>query len=494
MTSAAHRLTATSAAFVAALGLLGAAPAQQQKVPMQAQAQRAALRPMKLDVHVLSQGLRVGMSVPAEIVLLDANNQNSSWERTTRVQVEVTSSSGAVQKQTVNIPTGHSLANFNFLASEPGLALLKATDVDKVLLPGGYSVLINRAVVKPTKKPKHTASLFRAVTQPRLLEAKAFESVGSSWSEQMPEGHGPQGASEVAQVLLNQASGKDEILADGKDFARIQVFFMDPNGNPAPADIKVWLSWSNGDLHPQPLVIKKGNLLAEAEWVSNSPADARVSLVAVAPRYEIAGKKEIGVSFVPPIYGIGTPSPNPLKLSLIDAAPLTAQFFDQYGRPILTNKMRRITFISSNPALHLDPSSQEVQPNESGTAIFLIPTWSGRANLDIWTPGYDHQTLTIEVTMWLVLLLCIGGGVVGGIAARQKLKGSVLWRAFVGVLGGIVLVWLVVYAVLPLTHSVIAHNLVSVFVVGILGGYGGTGILDWGVKRLTGSKAQAANR
>lgn len=84
----------------------------------------------------------------------------------------------------------------------------------------------------------------------------------------------------------------------------------------------------------------------------------------------------------------------------------------------------------------------------------------------------------------MVLILCLSGGVLGGIAARETLKGSIPWRVFIGIIGAIVLVWICVYAVLPQTHSVIAHNLVSVFVVGIVGGYGGTRVLDFAGKKL----------
>jgi hypothetical protein len=92
--------------------------------------------------------------------------------------------------------------------------------------------------------------------------------------------------------------------------------------------------------------------------------------------------------------------------------------------------------------------------------------------------------VVVEVTVWLVLVLCLLGGVVGGIAAKDKLKGSIAWRAFVGIVGSIVLVWLCVFAVLPKTHSVVAHNLVSVLVVGLIGGYLGTQALDIAAKRL----------
>jgi hypothetical protein len=467
---------------------------QQPTIQMKAQAQRAALRPMKLDVHILNRGTRVGTAVPIEVVLLDANNNSSTWERATTVQITITSPSGAVQTQKLTIPAGQSVAQFNFVPSEPGLISLNATDLDNTLRPGANSLLVNRAVTKTAKQVKHGAVfLYGPSSRPRLLEVKATTEGLYLDTDKHPDQPASSTSSDAPTLLITKESGKDEILADGKDFARLQVFFMDPNGNPAPGDINIWLAWSNGELHPNPLVIRKGQTAAEAQWTSKSPVKAKMTLVSVAPKYSVAAGNELDVTFVPAIYGVGTPSPNPLKLSLIDAAPLTAQFFDQDGHAIQTDRVRKITFISSNPSLlHLDPETQAVQANESGASIYLIPTWRGKANLDIWTPGYDYQRVTVEVSIWLVLVMCLVGGVLGGIAAWARLRGSVLWRSFFGIVGAVVLVWSIGYAVLPRTHSVVAHNLISVFVLSIIGGYGGTEVLDWAVKRFAGSKGADA--
>ncbi|PYT72249.1 MAG: hypothetical protein DMG42_14780 [Acidobacteria bacterium] len=90
----------------------------------------------------------------------------------------------------------------------------------------------------------------------------------------------------------------------------------------------------------------------------------------------------------------------------------------------------------------------------------------------------------VEVSIWLVVTLCLIGGAIGGIAAKDTLKGSIWWRIFIGIVGAIVLVWLCVFAVVPRTHSMIAHSLISVFVVGIVGGYAGTRVLDFAAKRF----------
>jgi len=462
--------------------------------PMQQRARRAAEQPMKLDIRALTQRPHVGDKVSIEVVLLDADNRPATWNRPCQVHVGVTGPSQKTEEYTVTIPPRQSAAQFTIGASEAGLFSLKARETNHTLLPGGNSVLIGpKATARKSDRLKHGILRFapaQSLGQVLTIAAHSSEPptpvAAAGGTQQEPTGTAHMAAPASARLLLIRSSGSDEIWADGAAYARIQVYYMDPQREAAPSNIKVWLRWSNGNLDPQPLplLIKKGESFAETKWTSLSPVTATLSLVSSAPKYEVEGQRELQLSFVPPIYGIAPSNPNPLRLSLIDCELLVAQFFDRGGHTVQTSKPRHITVISSNPSLHLDPADLDVPPNGSGASIFLIPTWSGKAKLDIWTPGYDHQTLVVEVTMWLVVLLCLGGGVIGGIAAWEALKGAVTYRIFAGMLGAIVLVWLCVYAVLPRTRSVIAHNLVSVFVVGIVGGYGGTRVLDFAGKKL----------
>ena len=470
----------------------GARPLQSQQVQMQAQMQRIEGRPMKLDIRRPAQGTTVGSNVSVAVVLLDANNQPAKSAHEYQVELEVTSPSASVQKYTATVPAGQTTAQISLPTSQAGVVSINAREKDDTLLPGGNSVLVRPAApMKATTKKKTTRSALSPDQPPRLLTVAAHSwpappLMAAAYRGQQPPSLSDSTASSP-ELLIIDSSGKDEFLADGKDFARITVYFMDPQGGAAPTDINVWLTWTHGLLTPQPLTIKKGETSAEAHLLSNAVAEATVSSVPSAPSYHIKFPNkdhQLKFSFVPPIYAILPAGANPLKLSMIDAATIVAQFLDAQQRAIQTSKKRQVTFISSDPWLHVDPTSSEVQPYESGASAVLLPTWGGTTKLDVWTPGYDHQTLVVEVSMWLVLLLCLTGGVAGGIAAKGKLKASMLFRIFVGVLGSIVLVWICVYAVLPKTHSIIAHNLVSVFVVGIVGGYGGTQVLDFAAKKL----------
>jgi hypothetical protein len=439
------------------------------QAPMQKQAERIAQGPMKLDVRVLSRGARLGDTFTVEIVVLNASNQPAVWNQKSELQLEmtVTGPSKRPSAYPVSIKPGQSAVQLTFASTEAGLLSLKVREVKDRLLPGGNSILVRKSASiwpKPTRERVH---LLRVAL--RSFEPPTFVTAAGEATQERDK----------ATLLLEEASGKD-VLADGKDFARIKVHLMDGE---APRDIKVWLKWSNGELTPQPLVIKQGDSVAEAHWVSDSPVEAKLSLVTSTPRYPIEQPSEIDVSFVPPIYGIEFLGLNPLSLWLTDYVPVQVAFFDDQGRTVNAGKRRTVTFTPSN-LLRVDQLERDVERDHSGTFVFMWPAWHGRSALTVSTPGYPSRTLVVVVALWLVAVLCIGGGVLGSIAAAKSLNRSVVRRVFAGVLGAIGLVWICVFAILPAIPSIVAHNLTSVLVVGIVGGYGGTRVLDFLGKRL----------
>jgi hypothetical protein len=447
----------------------GRVSANDDQAPMQKYAERVAQGPMKLDVRPISRFVPSGGKVTVEILVLNADNQPASWNQKSelRVEVIVTGPSKKSKVFPVSINPGQSAVQVAVPATEAGLHSLKVREVNDRLLPGGNSVLVRKPVAFWPDRQRQSMNVVTVAL--RTLEPPA---VPAGAAERAQEPDGP-------LLLLQDASGR-EVLADGKDFARIKVHLLDGE---AARDTKVWLKWSNGELSPQPLVIKQGDSAAEAHWVSSSPVEATVSLVSSAPRYAVEQPSELKVSFVSPIYGIEFLNLNPLSLWLTDYVPVHVAFFDSQGRPVQSGKRRTITFTPSN-LLRVDRMERNVERDDSGTSIFVWPTWHGQSILTVSTPGYLPRTLDVVVAVWLVAVLCVAGGVMGGLAAAKSLNKSTLRRVFVGVLGAVGLVWICVYAVLPETSSIIAHNLVSVLVVGIVGGYGGTRVLDFLGKKL----------
>jgi hypothetical protein len=372
---------------------------------------------------------------------------------------------------------------------------IRATEsTDSLLSAGNTLFIVGPSSKNPSSRAKKRS--FHLLGSPETRPILTFV----SWGERAPEkslletqepGAGSGGPASPAeppespQLLLVNSTGKDEVLSDGKDFARISVYYMGPDGKGAPSDILLWISWSNGMFNPQPMIIRRGKLAAEGRLVSKSPVEAAISLVSSAPKVPVQGSSTLKVLFSPPIYGFGpATSEAVLKMSLIDREPLIGCFFDDEGHCIQTDRKRHVNVSSTNPSLHVEPDGSDISANDGTATFYLEPTWSGTANIEMWTSGHNKQRIAIVISIWLVVVLCFVGGLVGGIAARDTMKGSIWWRMFIGIVGGIVLVWFCVFAVIPQTHNMIAHSLISVLVVGIVGGYAGTRVLDFAAKKL----------
>lgn len=487
------------------LGPAFAASSGARQVPMQMRemAKRVAAGPTKLDVQPLANSFPISSNVPVKVVLRNAENQPVTWDHPCTVELEIAFPSGKVEKRPLLIPTGQSSMDVTFLASEYGIARIRVAETTNSLLPAGNTVYIFAAAQKRQRgsTPSRHAADARSLEEflhiqsarPHLIYASLRLQNPPAGSPQQPDAAAvaPATAAPIAppatpQLLLVNSTGKDEILADGKDFARITVYYMDPDGKGAPSDIHIWMTWSNGTFNPQPMIIPRRGFAAEGKLVSASPVAASIALASSAPNIPVQGNSSLRISFSPPIYGFGPATSEPVvKMSLIDREPLIACFFDDKGQCIQTDRKRHVNVSSNNPMLHVEPNSFDVDPSDGTATIFLEPTWRGSASLELWTAGSSKQKIAIEVSIWLVVLLCMAGGIVGGVAAKGETPGSIWWRIFIGILGAIVLVWICVFAVVPQTHSMIAHSLISVLVVGIIGGYGGKRILDFATKKFT---------
>jgi len=467
---------------------------------MRQMATRAAAGPIKLDVQPEVASAVIHSNVSVKVFMRNADNQPATWERPCTLNLEVTFPSKRVERHQIVIPAGQNSGSAAFVAAEYGVTHIRVAEATDSLLSAGNTVFIvspsrrnAKSVIRRTTPTGASWRDFRFVPtkHPRLTLASWKSSAGDETSLEPqnpvadPAATLPAEPPTTPQLLLVNSTGKEEILSDGKDFARVSVYYMAPDGKGAPSDILLWMSWSNGTFNPQPMVIHRGEWTAEGRLVSGSPVQATISLVSSAPKLPIHGGSAIHVVFFPPIYGFGpATSESVVKMSLIDREPLVGCFFDDQGRCIQTDRKRHVNVTSTNPSLHVEPDSFDVSANDGTATFYLEPTWSGTASLDMWTPGHNKQRISIEISLWLVVALCLVGGVAGGIAARDTLRGSIWWRCFMGIVGAIVLVWLCVFTVVPQTHSMIAHSLISVLVVGIVGGYGGTRVLDLAAKKL----------
>jgi len=507
------------------IGCPGLAAAPQAR--MERQAQLAARGPMRLGVKPLAKVYRVGDRVELQITLLDAYDQPVAASARIEVMVETVSPSNKKNTATVNFQPGESVQSFKYFATEEGLIRITVRHKDNQLREGYFAVLVSKPIARP--KPVKTkfngpnafsypglrwpdAGGYRSEVRPAALRWVSFSDPNersTGWpvaagrnaelhpitlrwdslpdpqdpGSGTPNQPGPAGPRLLFHVPGAQDSGGGpEFLADGRDGAQILVFYMSPDGSAAPTNIHVWLTWSNGELDPQPLMIRQGESFGVAKLRSRWPVEARIEFVLSAPPYPLEGARRYAVKFGPPIYGISVVGSQ--RLSLVDSGMLLAELFDNDGNPVQTTTRRTVTFTPISPKLRLLPTQADILPGSSSTTAAVLPVGLGHAKLNVSTPGYKSVIVEVEVTGLSVILLCLAGGIAGGFCAFNAFKGSLLWRIFLGVIGGAILSWLYVYVALPKVDSRIAHNLVSVLFVSIIGGYLGIQALDLAAKQL----------
>ena len=190
------------------------------------------------------------------------------------------------------------------------------------------------------------------------------------------------------------------------------------------------------------------------------------------------------VSFVRPIIGIGTVPDGVQTLSLIDRVPLVAQFFDANGDAASTDSERTVMFVSNNSVISPQEQSITVKPGQYSARTTITPSWLGTGTIFVSADHLKTASHQIAVIGWVLIIVCLLGGCVGGLVSFLIAGGKAYSRLIIGIAAGIVLTWAYVFGLLPKVDATVAHNYISVFAVSILGGYLGVKAFDLVLKQF----------
>jgi hypothetical protein len=464
------------------------------KAQINRQVALTAAQPAKISARLIAPEIQVGSRSQVEITILNADNEPLTAKEDWPCAVAIQFPSGKSVTQTGWIKKGASSGQFEFVAEEAGLVSVSV----RPPLSGVRPYKLEAIVRRPQKSPKRNRSgPAGAALRPgdehelafsyvdgngpaRLVLASLTAGPDPSGSGQNPQDHAH--ATPNAPVLhLAVSDLGGSYRANGKDAALISANYESPDFSPAPTDIHMWFHWANGgSLNPQPLLIAKGTTSGATELTSLSPADVHVNFVSSTPPYRTEGDTEFTVHFVPPVVALVGPE----KLSVVDNTPVMIVFLNASNEPVAPGRNWRVTLRCKQSKLHFAPATFDVQGSSPTGSAALFPVSWGSDTVEALLANYSPPPLSVVITGWMVLALCLGGGVAGGLAAYDKFKGSWLWRIFLGILGGAILTWLYVYLALPNVSVDIAHNTFSVFFVAVLGGYLGTTVLDFAAKQL----------
>jgi len=463
-----------------------------QKIPPQYQAQidqqasLATAQAAKIVAKLLTSDIHAGSTVQVQIALINMENKAITARDDWKCDVSIRFPSGKTVDQVAWIKKNGLSGQFEFTADEPGLVSVFVRPVSKEIRGDKLDVIV-QAPKRPAGK-KSSASIQPTLPLPTAdIEIEPNCSVKNSAGFKLarfesPQNSEPHSAGGKRKPVLHISAGDvgGTYFANGQDAATISAIYESPDLSPAPGDIHVWFHWVNGTLDAQPLLIKKDAFSGVTHLTSVRPGDVRLNFVSSTPPYQVEGDTDITAHFVPPFVALLGPD----KLSIIDNSPVMVVFLDGQKNPIAPGKKWAVTLHSKESKLHFGPESFEIPGNSPMGSAQLLPVSWGNDTVEAVVADYSPQPLPVAVTGWMVVGLCLGGGIAGGLAAFNKFKGSWYWRVFLGILGGAVLTWMYVFLALPNVGVGLAHSVVSALFVSVIGGYLGTTVLDLAAKKF----------
>ena len=444
---------------------------------------------VKIAITPPQTGPQAGEPIDFGLHIQNGKSAAASLPVDLQIEVQLLGSSGEVlQKRACLIRANAADAQCSVPSPKAGLYKVKAVPSDRQLSEGSSYVLVrpgkSRKIQAPIRKPKAELS------PPGLaLSLVTYHPDDQDLAEPAPAptaGCSVTTSPNRAKVILtiNEGGEAGGAFRASVEDAVIQAFFQAEDGGSAPSDVYIWLSPDHGAVDHQPLVIPKCAISGAAQLSSKYPVRTTVAYKVVPGSYQVDAPATLQASFVHPIIGIGTVPDGTQTLSLIDRVPLVAQFFDANGDAAPTDSERTVMFISNNSVISPKEQSITVKPGQYSAQTTIMPSWLGTGTIFVSADHLKTASHQIAVIGWVLIIVCLLGGSVGGLVSFLMAGGKAYSRLVIGIAAGIVLTWAYVFGLLPKVDATVAHNYISVFVVSILGGYLGVKAFDLVLKQF----------
>jgi hypothetical protein len=295
------------------------------------------------------------------------------------------------------------------------------------------------------------------------------------------------GAPLTAPRLELRYSPQRKLLADGRDLVTIHAFLSREDAEPeAAAAVRLTLFASAGTLEPRLVVIENGE--GHATLTSDQAGDVTVELVRSQPRVELDGGAPLRIHFGAPIDGLRIEA-KPAAISLVDETDLVVTLLDAGGRAVTTDEPRVVLLALDTGRGEIVQKALTIRPGEFEARTRLIATGVGEVAVSATSSSLRNQIARLDVRLPLGLLaLSVTGGLIGGLLAFLRRRGTRWPRIGVGAVTGFLLYWAFMFGLMRIAPRGMVLNPLSNFALSAIGGWLGTEVfallLTWlGIKQ-----------
>jgi hypothetical protein len=278
-----------------------------------------------------------------------------------------------------------------------------------------------------------------------------------------------------APRLALRYSPQRKLLADGHDAVTIQAFVLGDDAEPAgPGDggFKVNLFASAGTLAPLPLVVQ--GLAGRSTLTADQPGDVDVEFVSSEPSARVEGDQHLHIHFGAPIHGLRLEA-KPAAISLVDETDLIVTLVDAGDRAVATDEPRVVLLALDTGHGEIAHKELTIKPGEFEARTQFVATGVGEVEVSAASSSLVNQTARLDVGLPLgLLLVSVMGGLVGGLLAFLRRRGTHWNRIAIGGLTGFMLYWAFIFGLTRVLPHAFVLNPLSNFVLSTVGGWLGT--------------------
>jgi len=455
--------------------------------------------PSQIFIDCNSRSIVVGENADVYLKLRDPKDRDARAPKDLTLNVELILPSGAIRKTSATVKAGESYGRLAIPIKESGIAHIRASQAE--LLSGGTVVRVRPITSKPdlpgtrpTTSPVHspfevigagaTAGRFDDIhpaTHPVVRPLPPLPRPPTAADDPHPPVATTRPATGNILPINIYYEPHRKLRANGVDAA--SIFTVITEGKAALGAAFLFRA-TDGTLNPIPVKISEDGETARTELTSRAPGTVRVDFARLDPGFRLEGDKVLNIEFAPDVAQFRL-KVGPSEVTLLETANLIVELLDSNNQPVADTADRKFNLVVESGHGEIEKTEVTVPAGSSHGQTLFRPSGSGSVRFSAATPTLMSQSVDLLVTVpFLLMVLWLAGGALGGLVAYLTTKGAKWWRVFIGTLAGFLLYLLFVFSLINTIPRNTVLNPLFALLVALVGGYLGTKVFDVAAGKL----------